>query len=339
MWKVAIVGAGYWARNHLLAWRANPKVAVTALCDVDATRLAGRGEEFGIAPEARFGDLDAMLGRVEVDIVDIVTPPKTHLPLVSAAARAGKHVMCIKPFAESIAEAREMAEVVERYGVKAMVSENWRWFQPIRRLKRVLDEGLVGRPYYAKYSSLEYATPLMTDEAKMEQPFLRTMPRLLFYEMGVHWFDVWRFLFGEPERLYAEMRHISGEVAGEDLGVVSISHGDLVGILEMSWVSRCSLLEEKQHHEQMIIEGDRATVTMDAEDQIRLVASDGSASVVDEKARFDTIASIEQLQSHFIQGLENGTTLETDIADNLKTLELVFAAYESAATHEARRLA
>lgn len=119
MWKVAIVGAGYWARNHLLAWQANPKVAVTALCDVDPARLAGRGEEFGIAPEARFGDLDAMLGRVEVDIV---TPPKTHVPLVSAAARAGKHTMCIKPFAESIAEAREMAEVVERYGVKAMVS-------------------------------------------------------------------------------------------------------------------------------------------------------------------------------------------------------------------------
>lgn len=335
MWKIGLVGAGYWSRNHLLAWASHPGAAVSAICDPDDKRRASRGDEFGIPEERRFGTMEEMLDRADIDVVDIITPPATHPALVEAAARAGKQILCIKPFAESLAEARGMLSVVEQSGVRAMVTENWRWYAPIRRLKQLLDEGRVGTPFYARYANLIYASPRMSDEREMSQPFFRTMPRLLFYEMGVHWLDVWRFLFGEPGRLYAEMRRISPYVIGEDLGTLSVARDDFLGLLEMSWASRTALAAGEPRAEKMVIEGDRATVTMEDGGPLRLIDSVGATETLEEEVRYDTVESIRALQAHFIRGLEEGKRFETDIPDNIKTLELVFSAYESAQSHRA----
>ena len=332
--KVGVVGAGYWAGNHLRAWASQPDAEVTALCDTNPGRLAECGQRFGFPRSACFTDVSGMLETGKVDILDIVTPPSTHPALVRAAAERGVHVLCIKPLAESRAAGLEIAAAAKAGGIRAMAAENWRWLPGLRRLHSLLESGVVGRPYYAKYSCLEYATPLMAPGVPMDQPFFREMPRLLLYEMGTHWFDVWRFLFGEPDRLFAEARRVSSHIAGDDLALVCLSRGSFLGLLEVSWASRVSLEEKLRGIEQITVEGDRGTLVMDAARDIRLIETGATSRILEPGCGYDMMDSIRPMQAHFLECLQSGAPFETEISDNLRTLSLVFAAYESAERHE-----
>jgi D-apiose dehydrogenase len=339
MWKVGVVGAGYWAAKHLSAWASHPKVTVTALCDTNEDRLRQRSSLFGIRRENCYTDFSRMLETAGVDIVDILTPPSTHAPIVRAAARHGAHVLCIKPLAETRDAAQEIAAEARKHGIRAMAAENWRWLSPLRRMHALLRGGLIGQPYFAKYSCLEYATPLMGPDVPMDQPFFRQMPRLLLYEMGTHWFDVWRFLFGEPERLYAEARRVSPHIAGDDLAVVTLSRASFLGLIEVSWASRASLEEERRGIEQITVEGEAGTIVMDGGHDIRLIEMGKPVRVLESGCTYDMAESIARMQAHFLACLESGAPFETEIEDNLKTLQLVFSAYESAERHEVITLA
>ena len=100
---VAVVGLGI-GRSHLLEGYAKhrDKFRVLALCDLDETRLAKVGDEFGV--ERRTTSFDAVLSMPDVDIVDVCTPPMVHKPQVLAALAAGKHVVCEKPLVGSLAD-------------------------------------------------------------------------------------------------------------------------------------------------------------------------------------------------------------------------------------------
>lgn len=327
IWKVGMIGAGYISHMHLQAWNKQPKATLAALCDLDRTKLEEKANRYGLAEHQLYTDADRMLKEADIDIVDITTPPDTHLELVRKAAAAGKHILCQKPFAPDLAQAEEMVAIAKEAGVRLMVTENWRWLPAIQRVKQILDSGTLGQIYYAKYASSSYFTPIMTPGKPLSQPYFRDMPRLLMYEMGTHWFDVWRFLFGEPERIYAEIRRASPYVVGDDVGTVLIGHHRFHGLMEMSWASRRGKSSLKQ--EMFYIETDRNSL---------LVMGDGTAKLLDESGetelngpqRGEYNDTFVRLQQHFLDGLETGSDFQTSAEDNLRTLKLVFAAYESA---------
>lgn len=127
-----------------------------------------------------------------------------------------------------------MVETARAAGVRLMVTENWRWLQPIQAIRKLLDEGAAGRLQTIRYIHTDYYSPRFAPENELPQPFFREMPKLLFYEMGVHWYDTWRFLFGEPKRLYAETRKVSSYIAGEDAGLITLGYDDYMGLMDMS---------------------------------------------------------------------------------------------------------
>ena len=237
-WKVGLVGTGYWSDKHLKAWQRIEGVEIAALCNRSKEKLVTKAAQFGVDPDKLYQSYEEMIHTADIDIVDIVTGPETHLHFVKQAAAAGKHMMCQKPFAHSYEEAQEMVNAARDAGVRLMVTENWRWLQPFQLIKRMLDEGELGKLHVARYLHSDYYTPRMAPEKALPQPFFRTMPNLLFYEMGVHWFDTWRFLFGNPKRLYAETKRISPYISGEDSGIVTLGYDDFYGILDMSWATR-----------------------------------------------------------------------------------------------------
>src|SRR5690606_8689178 len=101
----------------------------------------------------------------------------------------GKHIMCQKPFARTLEEAEEMIAVAHKANVRLMVTENWRWLTPYQIVKQVIDEGTLGKIQIARFSSSCYYTPRMSPDKNVPQRFLTDMPRLMFFETGVHWFD------------------------------------------------------------------------------------------------------------------------------------------------------
>jgi len=340
MWKVGLIGTGYWSEHHLNAWQRIENVEITALCNRSRPKMLQRAEQFGISPDACFTAIDDFLLHADVDIVDIVTGPETHADLVEKIAKAGKHMMCQKPFALSYDEAEKMAALAEQYSVRLMVTENWRWLQPNQLIKQLLDEGALGKVQTARYIHTDYYTPRMAPGIDLPQPFFREMPRLLFLEMGAHWFDTIRYFFGEPNRLYAELKRVSPHIAGEDSGIVTLGYDEFYVVMDMSWATRRELAAapaqpvRAEHREQIVIEGDQATLKLYMNGNISIIDHFGVESILYEGTSLDHGNSHRRLQQHFIDCLTHNAPFQTSAEDNLKTLKLLFAAYESNERHE-----
>jgi predicted dehydrogenase len=340
IWKVGLVGTGHWSDKHLKAWERIPGVKVEALCNRSRDKMVKKAQEYNIPEDCLFDSLQEMLGKADIDIVDIVTGPETHAEFVKQAASAGKHIMCQKPFAVSLEEAEEMVRYARESGVRLMVTENWRWLQPFQTIKGILDSGELGSIHAARYIHTDWYTPRMGPGVPIPQPFFREMPKLLFYEMGVHWFDTWKFLFGVPKRLYAETHRVSPYIKGEDSGIVVLGHDDFYGFMDMSWATRQKLDRkldtqvEVLHLEQLSIDGQQGTMKMYTDGKISIVSQDGlSEKVILENSELDHEESHFRLQSHFIECLNSGEPFQTSGEDNLITLKMAFGVYESAETH------
>ncbi|TLS51005.1 Gfo/Idh/MocA family oxidoreductase [Paenibacillus antri] len=341
-WKVGLVGTGYWSDKHLKAWSRIEGVEIAALCNRSRAKLEARAAEFGVPENRLYGTIDEMLEDADIDIVDIVTGPETHVEFVTKAAAAGKHIMCQKPFAPTLEDAERMVAAARDAGARLMVTENWRWLMPFQLIKRTLDEGTIGKVKAVRYIHTDYYTPRFAPSVAIPQPFFRDMPKLLFYEMGVHWFDTWRFLFGTPKRLYAETATISPHIAGEDSGVVVLGYEDFYGFLDMSWATRQKLdrplgdAVQPVHLEQMAIDGENGTIKMYTDGRITIVNRDGTDErALAESTYLDHEESHFRLQSHFVECLETGAEFQTSGEDNLVTLRMTFGTYESAAEHRA----
>lgn len=340
-WKIGLVGTGWWSEKHLKAWKAIPGVKIEALCDHNISKMMQKAEQFDVPKERLYSTIDRMLAEADIDIVDIVTGPKTHCELVRKAAAAGKHILCQKPFAPTLVEAESMVQAARRAGVRLMVTENWRWLQPFQIIKRVLDDGELGQVKTVRYVHIDYYTPRMSPNEPLPQPFFREMPRLLFYEMGVHWFDTWRYLFGTPKRLYAEISRISPYIAGEDTGIVTLGHDGFYGYLDASWATRQKLEQPlgkevgPMHVEHLLIDGELGTLKYATSGKITIVNKEGTAErTVAASTALDHEDSHYRLQSHYIHCLNTGQRFQTSGEDNLVTLRMALGVYESASKHK-----
>ncbi|MDQ0049692.1 Gfo/Idh/MocA family oxidoreductase [Paenibacillus polymyxa] len=340
MWKIGVIGTGYWSEKHIKAWQFISDAEIKGFCDQNKGLLFEKTAQFHIPTEYCYTSLEEMLGEADIDVVDIITPPETHLELVRLAAAAGKHIMCQKPFARSVEEAEQMVSIAEAAGVRLMVTENWRWLGPFQIIKKLLAENIVGNMNVIRYTHTDFYSPRFAPEKVLPQPFFRDMPKLLFYEMGVHWLDTWRFLFGEPQRLYAETKRVSPYTQGEDTGIIMLGYEHYFGLMDMSWATRRELngqLPEQvlpDHKEQLVIEGDQATLKLYNTGKLSLINNQGVEKVLAEKTELNYEESHKKLQAHFIDCLNTGKEFQTSGHDNIKTLQLVFDTYDSAENHK-----
>ncbi|HEV2310622.1 MAG TPA: Gfo/Idh/MocA family oxidoreductase, partial [Acidimicrobiia bacterium] len=117
-----VVGTGFGARVHVPALQA-AGFDIVALVGRDPDKTARRAARLGVPASC---DVDEMLARPDVAAVSIATPPATHARLAIAAAEAGKHVLCEKPFALDAAEAEAMLAAAEQAGVTHLIGHEFR---------------------------------------------------------------------------------------------------------------------------------------------------------------------------------------------------------------------
>jgi predicted dehydrogenase len=147
MLKVALIGTGGIAlANHFPGVSRSRDAAVTALCDANAAVLAEAAEATGIS--RTWTDPHALIREASVDAVIVATPNRVHHAIAMEAIRAGLHVLCEKPLAMTVAEAREMAEAADRAGVRHMTAFTYRFVPAMRYLKHLVDDGFVGDPWH-----------------------------------------------------------------------------------------------------------------------------------------------------------------------------------------------
>ncbi len=215
---VAIVGCGYFSRFHQEAWGRIDRVRVLGVADQDPAKAEAAATAF---PGAQvFVHAAEMIDRVRPDLIDIATPPHTHLDLVSAAAGAGIAALCQKPLAPTFDEAVRLVETAEKAGTTLIVHENFRFMPWFREARRLLDEGAVGTPLAISFR-LRPGDGQGPEAYLARQPYFQTMPRFLIHETAIHLIDVFRFLVGEITGLFARLKRFNPAIAGEDAGIVT----------------------------------------------------------------------------------------------------------------------
>ena len=136
--RVGLVGCGFFARNHLNAWRdlAGEGAVLAAVCDVDPAKAKAAAEEFGAA--RWYSDAAQMLDAEKLDLVDIVTRMDTHRAIVGETLKRKIPTVVQKPFAPEIGECVEMARMARESGTFLAVHENFRFQKPMLRVAELL---------------------------------------------------------------------------------------------------------------------------------------------------------------------------------------------------------
>lgn len=148
--RAAIVGAGIGA-EHLRGYLALPsRFRVATVCDLDAARAATLAK---VADAGCVTDMDAVLADPEIALVDICLPPRLHADATIAALEAGKHVVCEKPLASSLAETDRIAAAAKKSGRRVFPVFQYRYGRGAEQLRALIDAGLAGRPFVATFET------------------------------------------------------------------------------------------------------------------------------------------------------------------------------------------
>lgn len=335
MFRVVCIGAGYFARFHVEAWMRMPEVDLVAICDHERAKAERLAAEFQV--KNVFTTIEQVTESLSYDIIDIITPPKTHLSLCLYAAAHDKHIICQKPLAPGFMEAQELVSKMDASEVRFMVHENFR-FQPwYRKIKNLLQEGIIGDKIFSINHRMRTGDGWSEGAYLERQPYFRQMPRLLIYETGIHFVDVFRFLQGEVRSVYARLRKLNPNIAGEDAGLVLFEfENGCQGILDANRYNEPRAENPRYTFGEMLIEGKKGTIRLEESGAIFLQKLGAQEIEIAYRHKDINFAGdcVFFTQQHFIHCLQSGEAFETNGPDYLNNLIIQEAIYESAQSHE-----
>lgn len=325
----AVIGCGFFAQNHLHAWRDIADASIVAVCDLDEAKAAQAAAAFGIP--RHYADAAAMLAAERLDFVDVVTTMASHRPLVELAAAHRVPVIVQKPFAPDIEDCRAMVAACAKAGVPLMVHENFRFQTPILAVREVLRAGTIGAPFFARIS---WRTGY---DVYANQPYLAEAERFIILDLVIHLLDVARCLCGEVRRVTCRTARIRPGIRGEDAATILLDHEN--GATAVVDATFQAPQDPDPFPETLIaIDGRAGTLRLDPGYRLTVVGPQGTTRRDVAPPRLPWASppwhgiqeSVLTTQRHWIDCLRRGVVPETSGADNLRTFALAEAAYASA---------
>lgn len=332
MMKVVLVGCGAMSRQWLDAARQIDGLAIAGLVDLDAERAQTRAREYDLANAVVGTNLDAVLDETKPDAVfDVVVPAARREVALSAFAHHC-HLLTEKPLADSPENARAIIAAARQAGRLHAVVQNRRYVANVRRIRRFLDSGAIGKP-----------TSIHADFfiAPHFGGFREEMRHVLLLDMAIHTFDAARYMIaGEPASVYCQewepasswYRQGSSASAVFDLG------GGKVFTYAGSW---CADGFRTSWEGSWRIVAERGSLLWDGHDGLKAeVVASGREGIIDKTQAVEVPAldPADRVGGHlgiiqdFMRAVETDTEPETRGADNIKSLAMVFGAIESAET-------
>lgn len=319
---IGILGCGRISRHHFSAAQTlAPRAKVVAACDVDADLLHERCDQFDVA--RRFTTVAELAQCAEVDVVVVVTPPHVRLAVAQPLLEAGKHLLVEKPFTESMAEAHAIVDLAARLGRQVAVNQNYRWYDAILHARELVQGGRIGAPTYAVIHDCVWR-----DEVS---GWRRDTTRLALAVMGIHWLDRLRWLLmDEPVAvscLTAMRPTLASQGENETTAIVEFRNGALA-TLTHSWTSQTRGRANFQQ-----FDGPQGSLVLHEDTDVTLYAGE-------EEQRWsfqrDFTASFGASLRLLLDAVESGQEAPHSAYDNLMTMALLEACYQSAA--ERRRV-
>lgn len=331
--RFAMCGTGFWAHYQVAGWRELPDVECVAVYG----RNSAKARAFAVAHQipAAYENVEAMLENEHPDFLDIVTNVESHGRFARVGISRSVPVVCQKPLAPSLPQAESLVADSARSGIPLFVNENWRWQAPLREIHKIMKLGTIGEVFRARIDMIS-GFPVFAN-----QPFLRDLEQFILTDLGSHIFDVARFLFGEIRSLYCQTQKTLPEIRGENVATVVLNaiSGTTV-IIQLAYAQ--NPLERECFPQTLVfIEGSQGSLELLPDYWIHTTTKEGTTAVRCAPHHYswadpayDVVhSSIVPCQANILSGLR-GDRAETTGEDNLKTLKLVYAAYDSARTRQ-----
>ena len=333
---VALLGCGFIAEIHADCYqRFVPDARVEAVVGRDEAKVKAFAERFGIP--RWFTDYRKALTLDEVQIADICIPNYLHAEATANAAAAGKHVICEKPLCMNLLEADHMIAACRQAKVHLMYAEELCFTPKYVRAKQLVDEGALGKVYLVKQSEKHFGP-----HADWFWDVSHSGGGVML-DMGCHAFEFFRWVLGKPKAVsvYAQMGTYvhADKTKGDDNSIAIVEfEGGAVGMAEESWAKRGGMDDRAE-----IYGSDGVTYADLLHGNALETFSHAGYGYAVEKAP-DTKGwtftvyeeawnyGFPQELAHFVGCVKNGAQpLETG-DDGRAVLEIIMAAYQSAAT-------
>lgn len=223
--RVGLIGTSWWTDLMYV-----PSLASHAGAEVVA--VCGRNPEPAKAVAAKLGgaevfaDYREMIAAGGLDAVVIATPDDTHRAMVEAAASAGLHVLCEKPLANTLDDAEAMERSVAAARVINMVMFTWRWQPQWRYLKRLIDDGYIGRPFRARFAFIEG----IAMGPAYQWRFDGRRGSGVAGDLGSHMIDMAHWFLGEVATVSADLRIFSDQSRKADPAPLPVNDACLIAL-------------------------------------------------------------------------------------------------------------
>jgi len=326
-----LIGASTIAREHMIpAMAAQPDARVVAVTGGDPARVAAYAEATGI-PRAH-GSIEALLADPNVDLVYVSGTNDRHRAPTLAAARAGKHVLCEKPLALTLAEAREMVDACRKAGVMMGTNHHLRNAVTHRAMRRLIGEGAIGTPLAARVFHAVHLPPHL-------QGWRIARPEAgggVVLDITVHDADTLRFVLDDEVEAVTALTASQGMASGglEDavMGVMRFRGGVLAQFHDAFTIRHAATGFEVHGTEGSLIGVDvmtqqpRGTVTLRRDGREEAVDTGPPEGLYERSVRL------------FVQAARGRGDSAASGEDGVRSLAIALAARESAATGRVARV-
>jgi len=356
-----IIGTGGWANTHARACKANPHVELVGLADI----REGAAESFAqahILNVPTFTDYHNLLAMDGLDAVIIATPNYVHAPISIAAAEAGKHIICQKPMATTLADAKAMVAAVEKADVRGMIAYTKRFFKASPFLHYILRNEDLGRIYHVRafYFQSWLSNPATPVVWRLRREMTGTG---VLGDLGAHIIDLVQYLVGDDivrvnammKTFVTERPSLTDREKKEPCNVddaVMFGAEFKNGAMGVFQASRNAT--GRPDHWRIEIDAEKGAVIYDgkgstfaelgiyADTSVQVSASTGLARYagwveieVPARWRYATLFSEDEHQNqtnYFVECIQSGQTPAPSFADGLKTERIIDAVVGSCRT-------
>jgi predicted dehydrogenase len=342
--RLGIIGCGSVVQErHLPALGRVRGLRTVAVADVDANRAKRVAEQFGIPHH--YSAYSSLLESKEVDAVAVCVPPQSHAEVARASLAAGKHVLIEKPLALSLSECDLLQDCAARYGaLKVMVGFNMRWHRLMVAAQDAVSRGELG--------DIKLVRTVFTSGVRLRADFAdwRMQPETgggALFELGMHHFDLLRFLLGsEAQEVYA-MSAPEGETAtvamsmecgAQVLSAFSESTGENHTIEvygERGWLHICCYRADGFERFSL---GEYTGSVATRLRRLKRSLLDAPRMIRQSRLGGDYVAAYAEEWRHFVDAIRLDSPVKCGLHDGRRALEIALAAREAVAVKQAVRL-
>ena len=346
--RIGIIGVGFGAQVHAPAFRSEGW-DVAAICSRNAEKARKAAAEAGI--ESALTDPMGLIARDDLAAVSIITPPSAHHALAIAALRAGKHVLCEKPFAMNAQQAEEMVAAAKESRRTAMIAHEFRHTPQRAYIKQLLADGYIGR------------FQLCTIELFLDR-YVTAQPRPLTWiaraadgggllgALGSHYIDALRDWFGEIASVTGRLETLRPDLV-DGAGKPARADADDTFMFSVTFASGgiatmiASFATTPTRGAKIVVMGERGTLIAEQpgpnplEDGV-VVASGGGAPLAPlatpsrytpfKDPRDHRLMAFRLLVRDFTHGVEEGRSPAPNFSDGLQCQRVLDAVRQSSAT-------